>query len=283
MRFSLLTLLLSLSLCSLSAQLISFRIVHIDTQEHSALDAFAGEHVIGNSNVFRDVFSNYKYDVKHPSFRHTIYLKRTIQGNCLQNISNSVTMDSLNQTITWLSTIERGVCEESNTRHIVIAISRPPMGYDIQFDTNWVDNQALTTGQYISDVQLNPISCKLEDVAGGAFFPVPAVIDNDSLYLRYTIGEALSCNAVDFSSSLILANIYGGDCHMQLRPHPYFDPVTNTLVLQVYNIWGRCRAGGRKPLAVVATRPQQQSFKVVFEEIQVDSWAEYHALIKGEE
>lgn len=273
MRYTLLFLMLVSGLVALQAQEVNFRLIYVDT--------FPGEQpghdlAIKNSTVFREVFYGSKYAIDAPRFQHTIYLKRTIQSTCLQGIDHIVTIDSVAKTLTWRSIIKKGPCEEVGSRQIVIAVARPPSDYTVQFDTTWL-NQEHHTPVPIAELPLNGVSCQLDHSAGGFFYPIPAVITTDSLYLRYKLGEALNCTSrIDFSSTLILANNYGGDCLMRLIPHAYFDPITNTLILEVHNIWGGCRAGGRESLAVVVPKPPTEDFQVVFQEIQIDSWEEYN-------
>lgn len=275
MLSALLILFISLvNLSPISAQEVSFSLVCIDTLVEIPSD---NELVIGNSSTFREVFYENRYAINAPRFQHTIYLQRTIQATCVQNINHQVTLDSEAQTLTWYSGITQGNCEELVTRQITIAVPRPPIGYEVQFDTSWIKQETKSVVPAATELALNSVSCQLDQSAGGSFYPVPAVITTDSLYTRYWLGEALRCTSkMDFSSELILANTYGGDCMMRLMPHAFFDPITNTLVLEVHNIWGGCRAGGRKPLALVVPRPPTEDFRVVFQEIQVDSWEEYN-------
>ncbi|MCB0639452.1 MAG: hypothetical protein KDC54_22655, partial [Lewinella sp.] len=73
----------------------------------------------------------------------------------------------------------------------------------------------------------------------------------------------------------------GGDCLMRLRPHAYFDPVTRVAVLDVFNIWGGCRAGGHEAIQLRMGRPAG-AFRVLVQEIQVDSEEEYEGFVAPE-
>ena len=277
------TLLLMLTLCCWNAgqaQLINYTLISIDTQYYAQQDSGARERIIDNNSTFWEVFRGSKYSINPPRFHQQILLQRSIQEDCLQSISHSITVDSLNKTVRWRSTLERGTCGAMNARHFVIAIRRPPPDYEILFDTAWVP-ASQTTDLKAVEVPLNPISCKLDYLAGSSFHPLPAIITTDSLYLSYYLGDALKCTSpIDFDSDIVLAHTYGGDCHMQLKPHSFFDPVTNTLVLDVYNVYGGCRAGGRTPLALVVPKPKNENYNVLFQEVQVEDWAEYWSYIR---
>lgn len=278
MRYTLAFLPFLFSVSLAQAQLIAHQLVSIDTQQSPLTE----ELVINSNSIFHEVFRNSKYTFSQPRLHQTILLRRTIEEECLQRITNTVIKDTSKQTVTWLSTLERGVCTEKRTRHMVIAIPRPPADFEVIFDTLWTDIDTSRQDQKTAKIPLNPISCELTPTAGSSFYPLPAVINNDSLYMRYWLGGALSCRpAIDFTSEMILANSYGGDCHMQLRPHSFFDPLTNTLILDVYKVYGGCRAGGQIPLAVLIPKPPGEKFAVVFQEIQIDNWTEYRNYING--
>ena len=67
---------------------------------------------------------------------------------------------------------------------------------------------------------------------------------------------------------------------MQLMLHSFYDPLTNTLIVDVYNIYGGCRAGRWKPIVAIVPKPQREKFNVLFQEIQLENWAEYETYTK---
>ena len=263
------------------AQQIEFELVNVDTQYHDRQNRLPDELIIDNQSTFWRFLSERKYNIVPPRFPDKIFISRSIQADCIQRITNTVVLDSVQQTVTWLSTLERSTCAEKKVRHLTISIPRPPEGYSVLFDTLWTTaSQPLNT--QITEIPMNNLTCKLNRVAGLPLYPLPVVINSDSLYQAYQLGDAINCTSrIDFDSELILASTYSGDCLMHLMPHSFFDPITNTLVLKVYNIYGGCRAAGRVPLAVVVPKPSQEGYKVLFQEIRVENWEEYKTHTDG--
>ena len=177
MRHSLVLLILFFGIVSSKTQEVNFSLVSIDTLpalQHNSSD----ELIIQNSSTFREVFRDNRYAINAPRFQHTIYLQRTIQATCVQNINHQVTLDSEAQTLTWYSGITQGNCEELVTRQITIAVPRPPIGYEVQFDTSWIKQETKSVVPTATELALNSVSCQLDQSAGGAFYPVPAIIKN---------------------------------------------------------------------------------------------------------
>ena len=270
---------------NLIGQHIDFNIVVLDTSEHFNPSPYSNARfdsnlIIDHDSIFKEVFYWSPFTVGRPKFKEAIWLKRSIHGSCLSNIKNTVTIDSIKRTVTWNASIQSQNCKSKETRHIVIQIPTPPANYDILFDTTLLKNKTNLNeinSTIIDDLEVSFFHC--------APFVLPRYIDskrtvihNDSLFTAWNKKE-MNCEKPDFKKNLILAKSYGGDCHMRLMPHPFFDPITNTLVLNVYNIWGGCRAGGRKSIVILVEKPKEQ-FSVVFQEIQLESWSEYEQHIK---
>lgn len=265
---------------------IDFHLVVMDTAEHFNPLPYTNAHfdtdlIIASDSIFKRVFRSSRITVDRPKFKESILLKRSISGACLSKIENTVTIDSTEQTITWYTTVTSATCRSKDTRHIVVEIPTPPPGYRILFDTTFLKKELKLEAAVIDSVCLTacnygpPGLSKILRLPGGSL----RVIDNDSLYALWQKAGMTCVEKPDFKQSMLLTNVYGGDCLMQLMPHAYFDHVTNTLVLDVYNIWGGCRAGGREYLAVVVDKPKTD-IEIAFHEIQVEYWSEYEQHIK---
>lgn len=135
-----------------------------------------------------------------------------------------------------------------------------------------------------SDSQAVPLipsgfPCLTNDWTVPCWYQGPAVIDEDSLFEASMRECDRSCEAPDFDTHILLIQSYGGDCHMRVRSHIWWDESQGILTLRGYNIWGGCRAGGQKLIALLVEKPKIP-FTVAFEEIQVDSWEEYEEVRK---
>lgn len=281
MKNNIIILLFSILSSNAFGQSIDYNIVVLDTSEHFNPSPYSGAHldsnlIIDSDSVFKEVFRWSPFKVGHPRFTKAIWLKRTIHGSCLTQIENTVVIDSTKRTVTWNTLIESGNCKSKNTRHIVIQIPTPPNNFTILFDTTFLNHKpdiSITKSLEMSSFQYTPLATSQFPFLGS----FRMVIDNDSLFTIWKEKD-IDYETPDFRENLILANSYGGDCLMRLQPHAFFDAITNTLVLNVYNIWGGCRAGGRESIAVLVERPKD-NFSVVFHEIQLDSWSEYKQLV----
>ncbi len=273
--------LIVLMICVLSitafGQNMNFDAIVLDTSEHFNLSPFTNDGseanlVIDNDSMHRATFRWSTFTVRHPRFKKAIWLKRTIRGNCLTNIKNRVTIDSTNRTVTWTSIVESANCNSKDTRHIVIQIPKPPEGFEVLFDKQYVKSDSEKYTPIQKNIERNALSCELLYEFYNFRGPT-GVIDNDSLFTIWN-KNGMNCEKPDFSKKLLLVGSYGGDCHMELETHLSFDPITNTLILNTYNIWGGCRAGGSRSFAILVEKPKE-NFDVVFQEIQLENWPEY--------
>ncbi len=263
---------------SVFGQNLDFDIVVLDTCEHFNPSPFTSARldsniVIDSDSVFKEVFRWSQFTLGSPRFKEAIWLKRTIRGSCLTKIENAVIIDSTKRTVTWNTIVESANCKSNDTRHIVIQVPTPPSDFEILFDTI-LSKHELEPNNTINDkLEVSSLQCDFETPF--RFLSISGiVINNDNLFTYWKKKEGINCEKPDFSKKVMLAGSYGGDCMMRLIPHLSFDPVTNTLVLNVYNIWGGCRAGGNKSFAILVGKPKQY-FNVVFQEIQLESWSEY--------
>lgn len=268
---------------NVNGQNIDFNIVILDTAEHFNPSPYANAHldsnlIIDNDSMFNKVFLWTTFQVHPPNFTETIWLKRTIKDGCLTKIENAVNVDSTKQTVTWNTTVESANCNSKDTRHIVVQIPTPPNNYTVLFDTVFLKHDAEVSkinNTIIDSLAVFPYQCELSTQF--KFSASGTVIDNDSLFAYWKKDET-NCEKPDFSKKLFLINSYGGDCYMRLIPHVFFDPITNVLVLNAYNIWGGCRAGGSKSIAILVDKPNE-NFNVVFQEIQLENRSEYEQYI----
>ena len=280
MRNNIIVLLLSILSSNVFGQNIDFNIVVLDTSKHFNSSPYANDRlddniVIDCDSIFKETFRWSPLSVDCPKFTEAIWLKRTIKGSCLTKIENAVIIDSTKRTVTWNTIVKSANCKSKDIRHIAIQIPTPPNDFEVLFDTVFLkqedkSNDIISTNLKKSYFQCIPPSLsQITSLLGSS----RVVIDNDSLFNNWK-KEGMNCKKPDFSKYLILAGSYGGDCHMRLIPHIFFDPITNTLVLYAYNIWGGCRAGGNKSFVILAERPKEK-FSVVFQEIQLESSFEY--------
>lgn len=266
------------------SQAIGFRLSLVDTNQHFASnpysrDAYNGNYIIGGSSKFREVFAYNRYALNAPRWHNTVLLKRGIHGQGISKIRHQLEIDSLAQTLTWTTIVDTTSSPRQIYRHFVIGVNRPSANYSIQFDTVWQAadiSPSASSGHNIQALNTGFLSCELAGVGSMLPYRLPAVIKSDSLYRQYSIADVLRCNgSMDFSKNLLLANVYRGDCQLRIKPHLFYDPITNAMVVEVYNIWGGCRASGTKPLTIMAERPPVKSYHLIFQEIQVDSQREY--------
>ncbi|MFK7784634.1 MAG: hypothetical protein AB8B56_05955 [Crocinitomicaceae bacterium] len=278
MKSKLFILLISVLPINVFGQNIDFDIIILDTSEQFNTWSYADSSpdldvIIDSDSMHRETFRWSTFTVRRPRFREVIWLKRTIHGDCLTGIENIVTIDSSNRTVTWTSAVESANCDSKSTRHIVIQIPKPPDGFEVIFDLKSVRSESEKNTPIHENLEIDALSCqKLFDEHHYYRGPT-GVIDNDSLFTIWN-KNGMSCEKPDFSKKLLLAGSYGGDCHMKLETHLSFDPITNTMILNVYNIWGGCRAGGSRSFAILVEKPKE-SFDIVFQEIQVESRSEY--------
>lgn len=153
------------------------------------------------------------------------------------------------------------------------------LGQNINFETP-SDTQQIKQERELQratngPLMIYPSTCGL--IAESTSFGYPTmVIDNDSLFAIWK-KAGIECEKPDFSKQLLLTGTYRGDCHMQLEHHPTYDPITNTLILTTYNIWGGCRAGGHQSFAILIEKPSE-AFTVLYLERQVEGREEYSQL-----
>ena len=266
MKNNIIILLLSILSGNVFGQNINFDIVVLDTSEHFnpsryASTLFDSDIVINNDSVFKEVFRRSPFTIGRPKFTEVIWLKRTIRGSCLTKINNAVIVDSIKRTVTWNTTVESANCKSKDIRHIVLQIPTPPNGFEVLFDTIILksgSNDTIINKQGISSFQYNTPTSSLSPFLSS----LGIVINNDSLFTHWK-KKGMLHEKPDFEKEMILAGSYRGDCHMRLMPHTFFDSLTNTLVLNVYNIYGGCRAGGGKSIAIKVEKPKGD-FSVVF-------------------
>ena len=258
-------------------QNLDFNVIVLDTSLHFNPSRYARARldsniVIDNDSICKEVFRWSPFTVGRPKFSEAIWLKRTIRGTCLTKVENSVTIDSTKRTVTWNTIVESANCRSKDTRHIVIQIPTPPNDFEVLFDATFLENRQEPKITKIDTLEVS--SFVFNPIIPFNFIDSSGIITNNDSLFTYLKKVGIHCEKADFRKKLILVSSYGGDCLMHLMPHVFFDRITNTMVLNVYNIWGGCRAGGRKSIAILVERPKE-NFNIVFQEIQVESWSEY--------
>lgn len=89
----------------------------------------------------------------------------------------------------------------------------------------------------------------------------------DKLWSHERCAEFEKPNA-DFSKESLLAYRAGGDCHMRLMIDVLVDRPARKYLVEIVNIWGGCRAGGRRAGWLVIERVPE-GYSVDFREIQI--------------
>lgn len=123
-------------------------------------------------------------------------------------------------------------------------------------------------------VKFAGFACLANDWDNSCWYNGPPILDGDSIFEASIRDCGLACKSPNFDTHLLLVQHYGGDCHLRIMPYVWWNESKGILTLRAYNIWGGCRAGGQKQIALLVEKPAV-SYTVVFEEIQVDSWEEY--------
>ena len=273
------TLLFLLLSVSIHGQPIDYELIILDTASHFNASpynptAFDADIIIDSDSVHRAVFYRSDFSVGRPPFNETIWLKRTVSGDCLTGLGHRVLVDSVKQTIAWQTFVSScRSCNSKENRHIVIAIPTPPADYQVLFENEYLKKTG-DAGQSKAGVRSLELTTlpfdSMNDLLPSAGRRSGIIIEKEEQLAE----SDRSMITTDFSKSMIVANTYGGDCMLKLRPHAHYDAVTKTMVVTVYTIWGGCRAGGRAFIALEVEKPSDR-FDIVLHEIQVDSWAEY--------
>ncbi len=244
--------------------------------------------VIDNDSIFDATFRYCSIDIRKPYFNKHILLKRTIKGSCLLKIENEFKIDSVNQIIIWEVKVVRGSCASSDQRNIVIQIPSPPAHYNIVFDEAPIISEAAAEEgeNQIKELTVDQTSaasniCLLTAQANRClnWRLIPCAIDSDSVFNELISSCEFKCDRPNFNTHLLLFNNYYGDCHMSVMPQVLWDPVTQIILLNGYNIWGGCRASGQRSVSLLVNKPTVD-YQVVFQQVLVESREEAEELIK---
>lgn len=263
------------------AQQIDFEIVAIDTAKHFAYSQltesdFEDNLVIDNDSLYNLVFRRANLKVIKPRFDRFILVKRTIRGNCLEKITQSVELGADKKTIVWNADITEGNCEQEEVRQIVIKVPITDSGYKVKFKEkrNQSGNTGIQEAYQVRSVNgtegykpLTSLICLETSLAGvNNNFWDKLIVDSKEDFDFILSNCEEKPESPDFEKEVIVANTYFGDCHMQVVPHFIYDPVTDMLILNAYNIWGGCRAGGRQSIVFKVPKPNPET-KVILQEI----------------
>ncbi|MEM1321561.1 MAG: hypothetical protein AAGG75_14990 [Bacteroidota bacterium] len=267
---------------ALQGQSIDFQILAVDTTEHFVNNPYYGSHfdenyVISNEEAYKELFYKYrKIDLPRPRFSEHSILKRTIRATCLLGLDSELRLDSLTQKLTWQSTLQVGNCGKETVRHMILLVPKIPDHYEVLFQetkikapntsdqtaTDWID----VTQTYQHPNFICPDNEKRRFLKSGL------IIDNDSTFAHWQ-GKGLNCGPLDWDQYYLLNSSHGGDCLMQLYHQLWYDPVTQHLILTVYNVWGGCRAGGFRNL-LLALKKSEEDLPLLIQEMDIDQYSD---------
>lgn len=265
------------------------QLILIDTNTNFNIKPISGyayndDYVIDQDSIFKAIFYFSKYSVYQPNFNTKIYLKRSIQGKGIVKIRHQFKIDSRKKEIRWVSIIDTNSSETLINRHFIYSIPNPGSDYHYIFEKkyqhvpeskeNWKEvksldyKRMLITKDYYSQID------KLMNRQ--------TILDPDTLSAqkRKELNSFVLINSDEFSGKIITGGVFWGDCMLQLTPNCYWDNITNTLLVDVYNIWGGCRAGGSDFLYLVIDKPQTEKYDLLLNEINVESQTEYEQSIQ---